>query len=60
MANVSSREHGKKAFEIYTDNGRWCARRMDGLVFGIFTDQASALRFVRLEGNAVSVVAPPN
>jgi hypothetical protein len=47
----SSPADRKKLFEIYLDKaGRWCARRLDGLVFGIFADRASAQRFVRLEG----------
>lgn len=49
-----------KKFEIYSDRtGRWCARRLDGLVFGVFIDLASALRFVRLEGNADFTMAAP-
>ena len=36
-------------FEIFPDRGRWRARRSDGLVDGLFTDQLSAIRFARRE-----------
>ena len=41
----------KKTFEVFPDReGRWCARRIDGLVFGLFVSREAALRFVRFEG----------
>ena len=37
-------------FDIFRDaQGRWCARRRDGLVGGIFRDRAEAERFARME-----------
>ena len=37
-------------FEIFRDpTGRWCARRQDGLVSGIFRERLDALRFARRE-----------
>jgi hypothetical protein len=43
-----------KAFEIFLDRtGYWCARRVDGLVFGLFVNRGAALRFVRMESLAV-------
>ena len=40
----------KAAFEIFRDHaGHWCARRMDGLVFGLFVERDAAVRFARLE-----------
>lgn len=37
-------------FEIFrVSNGRWRARRRDGLVDGLFVDQLSAVRFARRE-----------
>ena len=51
MTSPFDRNDAAKTFEIYADQtGRWCARRLDGLVFGTFLDRSSAARFVRLEG----------
>ena len=37
-------------FEIFRDAaGAWCARRLDGLVVGLFRDRAEAERFARME-----------
>jgi hypothetical protein len=37
-------------FELFGDRfGHWCARRIDGLVFGTFLDRDSAVRFARRE-----------
>lgn len=34
-------------FEIFRDRiGRWCIRRVDGQVFGVFQERRAALRFV--------------
>jgi hypothetical protein len=42
--------NGKAAFEIFRDQaGHWCARRMDGLVFGLFVERDAAIRFARME-----------
>lgn len=42
------------AFEIYRDGyGHWCARRSDGLVFGLFKERKAALRFARDESRGV-------
>jgi len=40
----------RNAFEIFRDRaGHWCARRMDGLVFGLFVERDAAVRFARME-----------
>jgi hypothetical protein len=40
----------KSIFEIFRDGaGHWCARRLDGLVFGLFRERDAALRFARRE-----------
>ncbi len=37
-------------FEIFPDAaGHWCARRIDGMVCGTFTDRHGAERFARRE-----------
>jgi hypothetical protein len=37
-------------FEVFPDAiGRWCARRIDGLVCGTFLERDGALRFARAE-----------
>lgn len=39
-----------RAFAVFRDQlGRWCARRADGLVGGLFVDHAAARKFVRHE-----------
>jgi len=41
-------------FEIFRDaGGAWCARRLDGLVVGLFRDRIEAERFVRMEDDRV-------
>lgn len=38
------------AFELFHDRiGRWCVRRLDGLVFGVFRERKTAVRFVTHE-----------
>ena len=38
------------AFELFRNRiGRWCARRVDGLVFGTFFERAAAIHFARRE-----------
>jgi len=40
----------KSTFRIFRDDaGHWCARRGDGLVFGLFREKAAALTFARRE-----------
>jgi hypothetical protein len=40
----------KNIFELFRDaGGHWCARRLDGLVFGMFVERREALRFCRRE-----------
>lgn len=40
----------KISFRVFRDDaGHWCARRGDGLVFGLFREKAAALRFARRE-----------
>ena len=40
----------KSIFEIFRDQlGHWCARRADGLVFGLFVERDAAIRFARRE-----------
>jgi hypothetical protein len=42
-------------FEIFRDaGGAWCARRLDGLVVGLFRDRIEAERFVRTEDDRAS------
>jgi hypothetical protein len=45
-------------FSVFRDlKGRWCARRADGLVGGLFREKEAALRFVRREGGAALPMA---
>jgi hypothetical protein len=38
------------AFELFRNRiGRWCARRVDGLVFGTFFEREAAIHFARRE-----------
>ena len=49
---MSSRDQldPKTVFEISRNPmGRWCVRRADGLVFGIFREHAGAIYFVHHE-----------
>jgi hypothetical protein len=49
MATSTSRDSRANGFEIFADCSRWCARRMDGLVEGIFVSREDAVRFARRE-----------
>lgn len=49
MATSTSPESRANGFEVFVDCSRWCARRMDGLVEGIFVSREDAVRFVRRE-----------
>jgi hypothetical protein len=45
-------------FEIFRDpDGSWCARRMDGLVGGVFRDRAGAERFARSEDETLPLLS---
>lgn len=54
----------QSVFEMSCDqNGRWCVRRKDGLVFGVFRDRRAAARFVWCECRSAQrlvLVAAPN
>ena len=40
----------RHVFEIFRNRvGQWCARRLDGLVFGMFVERDAAVRFARRE-----------
>ena len=40
----------RRCFALFRDgHGHWCARRLDGLVAGVFVDCETAMRFVRRE-----------
>ena len=49
VATPTSPGFRANGFEIFADCSRWCARRMDGLVEGIFVSREDAVRFVRRE-----------
>ncbi|MDR3528320.1 MAG: hypothetical protein P4L57_13680 [Rhizomicrobium sp.] len=47
-------------FRVFRDElGHWCARRSDGLVFGVFREKAAAVSFARREGRRDGVVLVP-
>ena len=58
MATPTSPGFRANGFEIFADCSRWCARRMDGLVEGIFVSREDAVRFVRRETRGVSASLP--
>lgn len=46
-------------FEIFRDaGGAWCARRLDGLVVGLFRERAEAERFARMEEEHAALPPP--
>ncbi len=45
------------AFELFRNRiGRWCARRVDGLVFGTFFERDAAIHFARRECRNVKLL----